>query len=64
MATCMLSGESANTNFIVFGLTQPELKLTIYCILGEHVNHYTTEVALLYWLSPWNIGGVIVVIIW
>jgi hypothetical protein len=46
MATCMLSGESANTNFIVFGLTQPELKLTIYCILGEHVNHYTTEVAL------------------
>ena len=35
----MLSGESTNTNFIVFGLTQP----TIYRIWGESTNHYTPD---------------------
>jgi hypothetical protein len=40
----MLSGEAANTNFIVFGLTQLGLELTIYCTQGEHTNHYATDV--------------------
>jgi hypothetical protein len=35
----MLSGEATNTNFIVFGLTQP----TIYRIWGESTNHYTPD---------------------
>ena len=37
---CMLSGEATHTNFIVFGLTQPGLKPTIYCTRGEHANNY------------------------
>ena len=41
----MLSGEATNTNFIVFGLTQPGLEATIYCTRGEHANHYSTDVA-------------------
>jgi hypothetical protein len=40
----MLSGEATNTNFIVFGLTRPGLKPTIYRTLGKHANHYTTDV--------------------
>ena len=39
----MLSEEAANTNLIVFGLTQLGLEPTIYCTQGEHVNHYTTD---------------------
>jgi hypothetical protein len=39
----MLSGEATNTNFIVFGLTRPELKPMIYHTQGEHANHYTTD---------------------
>jgi hypothetical protein len=39
----MLSGEATNTNFIVFGLTQPGLEPTIYHTRGEHANHYTTD---------------------
>jgi hypothetical protein len=31
----------ANTNFIVFGLTQPGFKPMIYHIQGEHASHYT-----------------------
>jgi hypothetical protein len=38
----MFSGEAINTNFIVFGLTRPGIKPTIYCTQGEHANHYTT----------------------
>jgi hypothetical protein len=42
----MLSGEATNTNFIVFGLTQPGLESTIYYhSQGEHPNHYTTDKA-------------------
>jgi hypothetical protein len=39
----MLSGEATNTNFIVFGLTRPGLKPTIYRTRGEHANHYLTD---------------------
>jgi len=40
----MISGEAANTNFIVFGLNRPEIELMIYSTRGEHVKHYTTAV--------------------
>jgi hypothetical protein len=40
---CMLSGEAANINFIVFGLTQLGLEHTIYCTRGEHAIHYATD---------------------
>ena len=43
---CVLSGEATNTNFIVFGLTQPGLEPTIYRTRGEHANHYATDVVL------------------
>ena len=39
----MLSRKAADTNFIVFGLTWPELEPTIYRTQGEHPNHYTTN---------------------
>jgi hypothetical protein len=39
----VLSGEATNTNFIVFGFTQPGLELTIYRDRGEHANHYVTD---------------------
>ena len=39
----MLSGEAADTNFIVFGLTRPMLEPTIYRTRGEHANHYTSD---------------------
>ena len=48
----LLSGETANTNFIVFGLTLPWLKPTIYFTQGEHAYHFTTD---LDWLTVWVI---------
>jgi hypothetical protein len=39
----VLSGETTNTNFIVFGLTRPGLKHTIYRTRDEHANHYFTD---------------------
>ena len=39
----MLSEETTNTNFIVFGLSRPGRKPTIYRTRGEHANHYTTD---------------------
>jgi hypothetical protein len=39
----VLSGEAINTIFLVFGLTRPELEITIYCTRGEHSNHYATD---------------------
>jgi hypothetical protein len=39
--SCVLSGESGNTIFIVFGLTQPMLESIIYHTRGEHTDHYT-----------------------
>jgi hypothetical protein len=33
----MLSGETTNTNYIVFGMTRPGLEPTIYC-----TNHFVT----------------------
>ena len=42
----MLSGEATNTNFIVFGLTQPRFEPTIYRTRGEQANHYATDTVL------------------
>ena len=39
----MHNREVANTSSIVFGLTTPGLKPTIYCSQGVCVNHYTTN---------------------
>jgi hypothetical protein len=39
----MLSGEATNTNFLVFGMTRPGLKSTIYHTRGKHANHYATD---------------------
>jgi hypothetical protein len=39
----VLSGETANTIFIVFGLTKLGLEPTIYHTQGEHGYHYTTD---------------------
>ena len=41
--SCVLSGESTNTNVIVFGLTRPGLEPTIYHTRGEHSNRYATD---------------------
>ena len=37
------SGEAANTNCMVFGLTRRELEPTIYSTRGEHANLYTID---------------------
>jgi hypothetical protein len=42
----MLSGEAANTNFLVFGLTRLGLEPTIYITRGKHANHYTTDAVM------------------
>ena len=34
---------NCRVNFIVFGLTRPGLKPTIYRTRGEHANHYATD---------------------
>ena len=38
------SGEAANTNFIVFGLTRTRREPTRFHTRGEHATHYTTDV--------------------
>jgi hypothetical protein len=43
----MISGEATNTNFTVFGLTQPGLKPTIYHTRSENANPYATDAAKL-----------------
>jgi hypothetical protein len=43
----MLSGETTNTNFMIFDLTLPGLEPTIYRIQGELANHYTTDAVFL-----------------
>jgi len=40
----VLSEEATNANFVIFVLTRPVLKPTIYDTRGEHANHYTTDV--------------------
>ena len=40
---CVLSGQSTNANFIVFGLTWEGFNYT----WGEHANHYTTDAIIL-----------------
>jgi len=42
----MLIGEAANTNFIVFGLTRPGLKPTIYITQGKHANNDITDAVI------------------
>ena len=42
----MLSGEAANTNFIVFAFTLPGLEPTIYRTRDEHANNDTTDQVL------------------
>jgi hypothetical protein len=44
----VLSGEAANTNFIVVGLIRLGPEPMIYCTRGKHVNHYTTDVVVLH----------------
>jgi hypothetical protein len=39
----VLSGEAINTNFLVFGLTQPELEPMIYPTWVKHANYYITD---------------------
>jgi len=38
----MLSKEAANTNIIVFGLTQQGMEPTIFSTRGKQANHYYT----------------------
>ena len=45
---CVLSGETANINYIVFGITPPGLEPTIYRTRGEHAIHYTTDEPTIY----------------
>jgi hypothetical protein len=42
----VLSGEATNTNFIVFGLTRPELEPTIYQTGGKQADHYYIDLFL------------------
>ena len=44
----LISEEATNTNLKVFGLTLSELEPTIYHTRGEHANHYTTDVVVVY----------------
>jgi len=39
----MLSGETANSNFIDFGVTRPVVEQTIYLMQYEHAKHYTSD---------------------
>jgi hypothetical protein len=40
---CVLSGETAYTNYIVFGLTRPGFEPTICHNRRDHAEYYTTE---------------------
>jgi hypothetical protein len=40
---CILRREATNTNIIVFSLTQPGLKSTIYHSWGKLANHFITD---------------------
>ena len=51
---CVLSGEAANTNFNVFGLTRSLIGPTTFRTRGEHANHYTTEVVRKVEVSPYK----------
>jgi hypothetical protein len=43
LSPCVISGEAADTNFIVFFMTTSALDSTIYRTRAEHANHYTTD---------------------
>ena len=44
----MLSGETANTTFIVFTLTRQGLEPANYRTRGEHVNYHPTDAVLIF----------------
>ena len=44
---CVLSGEAANTNFMIVGLNRPGLKPMIYPNPNEGANNYTTDVVII-----------------
>jgi hypothetical protein len=46
LTCCVLRGEAANVNLIVFGVAQLGLEHTIYRSRGEHTNHGTTDTVL------------------
>ena len=48
---CVLSGEATNTNVIVFVLTQPGIKPTIYCTRSEYASHYPIDAVE--WSCSW-----------
>jgi len=43
----MLSGEAADTNFAVFGLTGPRLEHTLYRTPGKQAYNYITNVVFI-----------------
>jgi hypothetical protein len=47
----VLSGETTNTNLIVFGLTRPGPKPTIYHTQGEQINNHATNAVGFYGIS-------------
>ena len=54
---CVLSGKATNTNFVVFGVNRPGLEPTIYRTLGQHANHYATDVVN-YLLKNWCLAEI------
>lgn len=46
-AACMLRTEAANAKSIVRRLTGYRIENTTYCTLGEHSDHFTTEIVKL-----------------
>ena len=45
----MFSGDTTNTNFIVFGLTGLGLETMLFHIRDEHANYYTTDAVNYIW---------------
>ena len=59
---CVLSEEAINTNFIVFGLTWPGIKPTIYLTRGEHANHYNR--VLSWYIDVINTTSLTTILLW
>jgi hypothetical protein len=53
LKSCVLSGEAANGNAVVFGLTGPVFKHKIYRTQDKYFNHYTyDDVSFSYNIPP------------